>query len=494
MKRLLTGLAGILFFFSYSFGQDEVDALRYSQNHIIGTARSAAMAGAFGALGADFSALSTNPAGIGMYRSSEFIITPQLYFSNTGATYNGTYRDDVDENFNFSNLGMVLTEEIPNRLDKPGWRFMQFGVGINRLNNFNERIMIQGVNEQNSRADVYARLADGIPPGQLSDNPFDLEPAWNSFAIDLSDSVNNLYRSYAPEGPVNQKDFIESWGSMNEILISMGANYNDRLYVGASVGFPYIRYHQQRTYTETKTEESAVVDEFREYTVEEELFTTGTGFNFKVGAIYKPINWLRIGAAVHTPTYFTNLTDEWDISMETRFDLPDSQGNYDYYDSSPLGTFDYNLRTPLKAQGNLAFIIGTYGLFSIDYEYLDYATARFRAPRYDFETENQSIQNKYQATHNFRFGTEWRYTNFSFRGGFAIYQSPYANDINDGARTSLSFGVGYGFKNAFVDLAWVNTSSEEDYYMYGIKDAVEVNPAMIEKNKNRFLATIGFRF
>jgi hypothetical protein len=40
------------------------------------------MAGAFGSLGGDFASVSQNPAGLGVYRSSEFTITPEYYYGN----------------------------------------------------------------------------------------------------------------------------------------------------------------------------------------------------------------------------------------------------------------------------------------------------------------------------------------------------------------------------------------------------------------------------
>ena len=54
--------------------QNELDALRYSNTGTGGTARSYAMANAFGALGADLSAFHINPAGLGLYRKSEVSI------------------------------------------------------------------------------------------------------------------------------------------------------------------------------------------------------------------------------------------------------------------------------------------------------------------------------------------------------------------------------------------------------------------------------------
>lgn len=59
MKKIM--IIGILLAGSLlAKAQNEVDALLFSQSVYQGTARSMAMGGAFGALGADFSALSTN--------------------------------------------------------------------------------------------------------------------------------------------------------------------------------------------------------------------------------------------------------------------------------------------------------------------------------------------------------------------------------------------------------------------------------------------------
>lgn len=497
MKYLLSVIA-ILVLGPVSLAQNEMDALRYSQTFLGGTARSGAMSGAFGALGADFSTLSSNPAGIAVYRSSEFVFTPQLYVFNNEATYNGSKRSDFDENFNFSNIGLILTREMPNRLDKPGWRFMQFGVGINRLANYNGRYILEGVNNENTITDVYADLANGINFLDIEndvngDYAFGLNPAWWSYAIDTLPGMENQYRSMTSEsGGYLQRKSIQTWGSMNEIVFSFGANYNDRFFIGATMGFPSIRYFYSGDFREEKLNEDIKDDEYRYFEVSDALETKGTGFNFKLGMIFIPVKWFRIGGAVHTPTYFTGMTDEWYVNMHTHYDTYIS-GDQDYYGDSPYGIFDYDLRTPFKALGNLAFLFGRYGLISADYEYIDYSSAKLRSVDYDFSYENQNISDKYTATHNVRVGTEWRYANFSYRGGFALYQSPFANNINDGKRIFYSLGAGYKGNGFFLDIAWIHEASKEDYYLYGT-DNIRVNPTLFDTSKDRFMVTLGFKF
>src|SRR5580658_4983078 len=110
MKKHISTAAFLLMVAGTALAQNETDVLRYSQLTFGGTARSSAMAGSMGALGADFSTLSVNPAGIGVYRRSEISITPQITFQSTGSTYNGTSSDDQKMNMNLGNIGIVLTK------------------------------------------------------------------------------------------------------------------------------------------------------------------------------------------------------------------------------------------------------------------------------------------------------------------------------------------------------------------------------------------------
>src|ERR1035437_8662519 len=87
--------------------QSAVDAIRYSAIYFGGTARYSSMGGAFGAIGADFSTLSTNPAGLGVYRKNEFTFTPSFYTGKTSSTFDGKTSDVQKYNFNLGNLGMV---------------------------------------------------------------------------------------------------------------------------------------------------------------------------------------------------------------------------------------------------------------------------------------------------------------------------------------------------------------------------------------------------
>ena len=108
MKKLVYTIS-ILLITCSAIAQDLTDALRYSNYKIRGTARSAAMGNAFGALGGDFTSLSINPAGVAVYRSGEFTFTPSVGKISVDGTYLGNKSTDSKYNVSLDNMGYVTT-------------------------------------------------------------------------------------------------------------------------------------------------------------------------------------------------------------------------------------------------------------------------------------------------------------------------------------------------------------------------------------------------
>ena len=465
------------------YAQTSEDALRYSMLSFGGTARYASMGGAFGAVGADFSSISDNPAGLGVYRKNEFTFTPSFYTGGTSATYNGTTLDDKKYNFNLSDLGIVIARKTNSSKDQDGWKFVNFAFGLNRNNNFNNRMVIQGTNLTSSLMDVYKNQASGMPDNL---DQFSTQLAYNTGLIGTNDSLT--YYSNVPSGGVLQRKSITSSGFMQELVFAIGANYDNKLFIGGSFNVPFLRYQEQSSYME-----SALVPDlatgFQDFTFNQNLTTTGTGFNFKLGLIYNLLDIemlkVKIGVSAHTPTFY-QMHDDWSSSMESNI-----AGNNNTSDS-PKGSFDYQLTTPMGATGSLAIQIGQYATLSADYEFIDYSSAQLSSNSFDFADENQNIQNSYAATNNFRFGAEVALGLFSLRGGYDIFSSPFQSGLNDGKRTAITGGFGIIDKNYFIDFGYVYTMSNESYTLYDYNNLV--NPAGVKKNTGNFLMTLGFKF
>jgi hypothetical protein len=475
--------------------QNEVDALRYSRLSVIGTARYSGLGGAFGALGADFSTLSVNPAGIGLYRSSEFSLTPALNMGSTQSEYLGENREDNRTNFSLGNVGFVSVIDAMSPKTS-SIRKLMFGFGINRVNSFNNRAIISGFNENNSLLSVYIDEANQnhLTLDQLY--AFGAGLAYDANLI-FTDSANTYYADMS-NGGVSQLKTIESWGSMNEMELSMGANILDKFYIGGTIGVPFIRYFEETSYTEKDTQNRNSY--FKSFQKTESLNTTGTGINFKLGIIYKPVEFIRIGAAVHTPSYFNKMTDIFSSEISSVFDTVIVDNKYSFSSSSPKGNYDYSLTTPFRAIGSVAFLFGKIGLLSADYEYVDYTGSSMRvfdnslATNSDveaFNNVNEAIKNKYRPTGNLRIGTEWKYAQFSFRGGYGIEGDPYKKEINSSIGHSYSFGMGLREKTYFLDLAYTHSKRVEDYYIY---DPSYVNATSNVIQSNNLLLTFGVRF
>lgn len=478
MKKILVLLcAG----FVYSAqAQNEIDVLRYSTiNYLGGTARFTAMGGAFGALGGDFSAIGINPAGLGIYRKGEFTVSPGFFFNNTTSKYQGIEVYDSKFNMNFSNCGLVLANGEDG--DEPEWKGIGLGIGYNRYNNFNSSVIMEGKNPNSSLLDVYAYSANQSGTDVNSLDPFGAQLAFNTYLLDTVTAGD--YYSIIQNYGQNQIKTIDAKGNMGEMFFGIGGNYSNKLYIGMSMGLPQIRYTEETTFTEVV--ENDTTYNLTSYTMNTDLSTTGSGFNFKFGMIYKPFDFMRIGASVHTPTLF-NMEDEWSSSITSHF------VGSSYTALSPAGAYRYTLTTPVRATGSLGFVIQKFAAIALDYEYVDYSTARLKAPDYAFINENKAVRSKYTSTGNLRLGAEFKLKPISVRVGYGLFGSPYQKEVgNDGSRSSYSGGIGFRDNNTFVDVSYTYTTTKENYYFY---DPSITSPSVNKSAASSVVLTMGIKF
>ena len=485
VKSILVGTSLLLTTVSV-IAQTDADAFRYSGTSITGTARYTAMSGAFGALGGDFSVLSTNPAGIGIYRSSEISFTPSIFTATTKSTFSGNTSSANKTNFNFGNAGLILTNKIRNEGD--GWKSWSFGFGYNRQDNYNSYMRFEGKNQDNSMLDHFAEEAGSQNYSDL--NSFYEYLAYYTYLINPdNDTATTQYTPAISEYGQTQRMSKETRGSKGETVFTFGGNYNNKLYLGVTMGISSINYTESSIFEEVTN--SNVIDSLRNYQFEENFTTDGTGVNFKFGMIYRPQDAVRFGIAIHTPTWYT-MHDYYKNFMTSRF-----IGGQSYYEDSPDGSFDYDMTTPFKALGSLGFIFGEQGVFGFDYEFIDYSSAHFNSPNYAFFDENRNIESKYDVAHTFRAGTEWRYQNISFRGGVSYMTSPIKPGVTTGdsdySKRGFSAGIGFKEKNFSIDLGYLHSQSNQYYQPYTL--SLEAVPGVKnDLTTHNFTVTCGYKF
>ena len=465
-----------------SIAQNDIDAMRYSQLTFGGTARFASMAGSMGALGGDISTLSFNPAGIAIFRKTELSITPSIFSQTTSSTYNSNNEVDRKLNFNLGNIGLVATIPLKGKNNSTGWESINFGFGYNRTNSFHNRTNIKSYNKTSSLLDNFVADANGHLPNDF--DQFSTGLAWQTWLINPDTNGTNLYNHVIPYYGALQNKSIETKGSMGETVLSFGGNYKNKVFIGSTIGFVRERYTEESVYKET--DEKDTIAGFKSFEYTQNLTTKGNGYNLKLGIIIKPVDWLRIGAAIHTPTVI-NLKDDYSSSMKSKLD-----NGIGYDTVSPKGSFDYSLTTPFRAIGSLGFIINKYALLNVDYEYIDYTYAELNSAQSVFGDVNSTIRAKYTSAGNLRVGGEARLDPISIRAGYALYGSPFNGGENKGAkRTSYTAGVGFRENNYFIDFAYVLTKYTEYNYLY---DSSNISPVKNDHKSSSFMLTFGLRF
>ena len=478
-----------------SKAQTDVDALRYSRLQSIGSGRTMAVGGAFGALGGDFTVLSTNPAGIATYRHSEISVTPGFVLNQTTSDFADNSYAISAADFNLSNIGVILSNVSTSRGAK--WKTSNFAVGTNRLANFDQQFTFEGTT-QGSITGRYLELAEGLTPGQLGS--FEEGLAYDTYLIDnvQGGSDTDYFTDADSTDFVFKEQDFESSGYLNELVISYGGNYMHKLYIGATLGIPFIRYSEERTYQEEDLDNS--IDFFNNMSFNERLLTTGAGINLKVGMIYRVSQQIRLGAAVHTPTLMS-LTDNYSTSMGSSITFAQGENPEVFSESSPDGFFEYRLTTPWRVIGSAALLIGKKGFITAEVESLNYGGSDFSSNNASAEDQNYlnevngNILLKYGQAVNFKLGGELVLGKLRLRGGYAIYGSPFEAGVSleDASMRNISVGTGFHSKAFFADLAFVQSQRTEEYVPY-TTDAHNVTAVTNTSSFTQIVFTFGFKF
>lgn len=489
MKKLLFSVILTLAVFAGVYAQNDLDAFRFSQNNWEGTARFMAAGGAFSSIGGDFSCLSTNPAGIGVFKKTELSFTPMVVTAyKTNAEYSGEMSPSSRISYSLTNFGSVFTIPLNKDAENPAtkWRMLQFGFGYNRVMDFNNLTYATGMNNGNSIASTFVNVANGTGYGSIEG---DALCAWNTWLIDTVPGETDQYREFLSGNSLQQRNYIKTSGGIDELAFSFGGNYADKLFLGLTVGVPVLNYQSESEYIEEDVND--VINNFEKVSIYDQMRTSGAGVNAKLGIIYQPVPFLRIGAAFHTPTYYSNLKESFEREMVGSYSV---EGKYE---SSYDNISKYKLGTPLRAIGSIGFIIAKRAFLSAEYEFTDYGMATLYSSdnihyRYNFTEENLAIAKKYRACHSVRVGGELTVTNFFLiRLGYGYSSSPFTEGANDGSVHMASGGLGFRGKVFFCDFAYQYRHYGQNYWFY---PSETLDPVSTTNNSHRFVATVGVKF
>ncbi|MDR1004250.1 MAG: TonB-dependent receptor [Prevotellaceae bacterium] len=537
MRKIL--FAALTAFMTLNAGAQTIyDGTLFSNTDLNGTARFVGMGGAMGALGGDISTIGTNPAGIAIYRSHDAMFTLDMNSLSTENSYLGQSFGDNTNKFFFNNAGFVFSNKIGNETTL---RYVNFAFNYKRAKSFDRTMRSAGDLGGHSQTFLMRNNADGLVQDAWSDNPFyNQDIGWLSalgyegWLIDWStdnryssSTLSNLYSSVA-EGtyPYMNEFYSRERGGINQYDFNLSFNLGDRIYLGATLGAYDLNYHKYTLYDEGFNDEhgSPYGDG---YSLESDNHVSGTGIDVKLGVIVRPFEYspLRIGLAVHTPTFY-KLT--WKTSAYLISDLyTDSHGNptdntfkhtvdtYDYTDGKEMA-MEYQLNTPWIFNASLGYTIGSWLALGAEYEYKDYSSMRFYYPGgAGMGYENSTARyGGLRGVNTYRAGIEFKpVSQFAFRAGYtysdAAFESYAVKDLpvnsiytdsdfsNTQALSNYSFGIGYKGKSFYADLTYLYSTQKSDFYPFAYyEDDTWYTPeaAKVTDNRSRVMLTLGYRF
>lgn len=503
----------IIFFFTCLSvsAQTPEDALRtawFTQN---GTARNMATGGVMGSLGGDITANHVNPAGIGLFKTNELVLTPGFGLNRNKFNYRGTDTSGRNDQFNYGATGIILSSA--SRSDRK-WTSSAFAFSINQLANYNNHIQFKGFNNFSSfseqyleeltkdRADTFAALGNYIFGSSL---------AFRTFLIDTTSGPGGAVTGYQSLVPistgVNQVYDATTHGGYHEIALGLSGNMDDKMYVGGSVTIPVISYTRDLTYSETDATNNPN-NQFKSFEYKESFTSHGIGIGAKLGIIYKPQESWRLGFAFHTPQ-FIGYTDQISSSMvtntETYAGIKTASSND--LNNGNAGERKYDLLTPWRAIASASYVFREISdtrmqraFLSADIEYVNYRGARFSPADKNndalityYQTMNDVIKETYKGNINVRVGGELKLHTIMFRLGGAYYGSPYADANLHANRILATGGVGYRDHGIFIDLSYAHTFTKDVQFAYRLNDKPNTF-AEQGGSRGNVVLTLGFKF
>ena len=482
-------------------GQGLIDALRFNDTDISGTARYVGLSGAFGALGGDLSALKKNPAGSAVFLTNHASVSLDLSTVTNDATFLGQENKERGSRFDLNQAGFIFVFETKNVNALANK--LSFGMTYDRNKSLNNDMLVGGTNQQSidtyfinrangKKLDLFVPLSGeslderyqflGETQGFSAQEAYLGYEAFLFDAVEPDDLDNTLYESNINADSFDQRYRLKERGFNSTLNFNFGAQIQKKLNVGVNLNLHILNYERNTRFNERNNGSG----EINEIQYNNSLTTYGSGFSIQVGAIYTPIDMIRLGFSYQSPTWYK-------IEEEISQRLISNSDEFGEAAAIPqiVTIFpDYNFQKPEKLTGSLAFIIGDSGLISADYSYQDFSQTEFTSN--GFSELNNSINNNLQESVSLSLGGEYRYKDWTLRGGYHYKQSPLKNDNLISDLNGFSAGIGYTIdKFTRLDLSYRRSwqDRQEQLLSTGLNQQ-----ANIDNMTQNFVATLSFNF
>jgi len=488
---------------------------QFSTSYSVGTARMQALGGASSALGADLSALTGNPAGLGFYTRSEVNMSLAYTGIQTKSSYLATADEASESQIQLPTLGMVISS---NNLGGGDWHG-SFGFGYSRQAIFIQPIQISGTNNRSSLLDNFIEKAnDKGATGASLDDEYDPYSgtassaealAYQTYLINPNSVTGGApFERFQPLLPTNQYGTASNSGALTSWDFAYGATYRDQFYLGAALHFSKISSSSSTTWEDEFVGAKNVAG----FQYAETLLTNGSGIALSLGGIYKVNPSLRLSLAFRSPTYYDQMNETYDARLFPNvIGIPaiGSTGNpVTITKVNPMrlttNEFTYQFLSPMKVSGGFALFFSKKGFLTADLEYVGYGGMKVYSAELGgganqaFQTKyNGQIARNFEGALNIKVGSEIRISpSLSVRGGAALFGGGYAASYDTIDRNALQFsgGIGYRKSNFYLDLTAIQRTQKDAYTPYTLKNAADFSSATLDITTTQFMLGGGIYF
>ena len=472
MKKIL-----LILFLAYSLSPIAYsqDVQRFAERSTIGTARYVGMGGAMTAIGGDPSAAMVNPAGLGLYRRSEISVSIDETIDNTQQVGS----NDTYQHTRFAAPQISAIWAWGNSQKQRGLVYNNFMFSLNRLANFNRDIVVKGAGM--GMVPTICNITNdegGVSEEFLVNKPWDdVEIGWLSilgYEAYLIDPIENNKWKPAVDFTDGSLSISET-GTSDQYTLLWAGNISNQWYIGIGLNIPTINYTKHTSLREENKQNSSSAE------LKSMFHVSGVGVSGSFGLIYRPIQALRIGASLQTPTILS-------LSRQSTGDMYSTIAGQKYEVLTPeSGVMDIDIASPLRTSVSVAGQMGKIGLIAVQYDY--------------------AHSNEMEDIHTLRIGAEAQMTRGLFLNAGYVYESSFMkedpkwllgyNEIRTdmdyrytAATQYASAGIGYRSDVVVAQLAY--QYGWQTIHQYASEE--QALPCYVDSHTHRIVATLAWRF
>ena len=451
------------------------DVQRFAERGTIGSARYVGMGGAMTAIGGDPSAAMVNPAGLGLYRRSEISVSIDETIDNTQQVGS----NDTYQRTRFAAPQISAIWAWGNSQKQRGLVYNNFMFSLNRLANFNRDIVVKGAGM--GMVPTICNITNdegGVSEEFLVNKPWDnVEIGWLSilgYEAYLIDPIENNKWKPAVDFTDGSLSISET-GTSDQYTLSWAGNISNQWYIGIGLNIPTINYTKHTSLREENKQNSSSAE------LKSMFHVSGVGVSGSFGLIYRPIQALRIGASLQTPTILS-------LSRQSTGDMYSTIAGQKYEVLTPeSGVMDIDIASPLRTSVSIAGQMGKIGLIAVQYDY--------------------AHSNEMEDIHTLRIGAEAQMTRGLFLNAGYVYESSFMkedpkwllgyNEIRTdmdyrytAATQYASAGIGYRSDVVVAQLAY--QYGWQTIHQYASEE--QALPCYVDSHTHRIVATLAWRF